>query len=65
LLSPEFEVTACGYAHQQADVARIGSGFSVAILPLWKYGLTKKPDLGSGPINFRSTFLVESGVSDW
>jgi hypothetical protein len=21
--------------------------------------------LGSGPINFRSTFLVESGVSDW
>jgi hypothetical protein len=24
-----------------------------------------RPYLGSGPINFRSTFLVESGVSDW
>ena len=27
--------------------------------------ISEQKKLGSGPINFRSTFLVESGVSDW
>jgi hypothetical protein len=43
------------------------SGKLSAIDRLYRFvaDLMDEDCLGSGPINFRSTFLVESGVSDW